>query len=145
VAARCLQLRGKGHVWSLEHEPEFAEKTRTLLRRHGLSSWATVLDAPLEADERGTLWYRHTVLPDSVPAAGVLVVDGPPQSTGPLARAPAFPRLRTRLAPGARIFVDDADRPDERAMVEQWTRTEPGLQVTRPMAEKGLAVVALPG
>lgn len=145
VSARCMQLNGSGHVWSLEHEPEFAEKTRSLLKRYGLSEWATVLDAPLTADNTGTRWYQDSVLPRDLPPIGVLVVDGPPQSTGPLARSPAFFRLKSRLAPGARVFVDDADRPDERAMVERWKQAEPGLRVERPYAEKGLAVVVLPG
>jgi len=145
VAARCLQLNGQGHVWSLEHDAEFAGKTRALIARHGLSDWATVLDAPLEPDSEGRRWYGDAVLPAAMGPVGVLVVDGPPQSTGPLARAPAFERLRSRLAPGAHIFVDDADRPDEQAMVAQWLQAEPRLNVERPPAEKGLAVVALPG
>jgi hypothetical protein len=144
VAARCMKLNGRGHVWSLEHDEAFAEKTRELLRQHGLEAWATVLHSPLASINGAPPWYTETVLPDSMPAAEVLVIDGPPESTTPLARAPAFARLRSRLTPGACVFIDDAHRPDERAMLEQWKLLDPGLVVEQLQAEKGLALVRLP-
>ncbi len=144
VSARCMKLNGRGHVWSLEHDPVFAEKTRELLRQHGLEEWATVLHSPLVAVEGASPWYSEGVLPSDLPLAQVLVVDGPPESTAPLARAPAYTRLRSRLAPGACLFIDDAHRPAERAMVEQWKQLSPELTVEELPAEKGLAIVRLP-
>ncbi|WP_158288818.1 class I SAM-dependent methyltransferase [Rubrivivax albus] len=120
ISARCLQLNARGHVWSLEHDATYAEKTRAMLKEHGLQDWATVLHAPLRARSGEAPWYDDSVLPDAMPPVGTLVIDGPPESTAPQARAPALPRLKSRLAPGARIFVDDADRPAEQAMVAAW-------------------------
>lgn len=144
ISARCVQISGRGHVWSLEHEASFAQKTRELLAQHGLSEWATVLVAPLVSRAGASPWYDETVLPGQMPPVETLVIDGPPEATAPLARAPAFERLRSRLAPAARIFVDDADRPAETEMVRQWLTVEPALKVDRLPAEKGLAVVTLP-
>lgn len=48
VVARCLQMNGNGHVYSLEHDSDYAGKTRKLLDQYGLTDWATVLDAPLQ-------------------------------------------------------------------------------------------------
>jgi predicted O-methyltransferase YrrM len=144
VVARSLQQNGSGHVWSLEHDPVYAAKTRVLLAQHGLSDWATVLEAPLQGHTDGSRWYGDAVIPADLPPIDLLLVDGPPQSSAPMARAPAFGRLRGRLAPGAQIFVDDASRPDETAMVQAWQTQEPLLTVEQWTAEKGLAVVTLP-
>ncbi len=143
VSARCLQLNGTGHVWSLEHDEAFAEQTRELLSQYQLADWATVVVAPLRKHEDGTIWYSDEALPPNLPLAGALVVDGPPESIGPMARAPAFSRLRARLAPGAQIFIDDAARSAETAMVEEWKKTDPSLKIEQLPTEKGLTVVTL--
>lgn len=61
VAARCCQMNGAGHVFSLENSPEYAQKTRRLLAECGLQAWATVIDAPLQQVELGSerySWYN---------------------------------------------------------------------------------------
>lgn len=143
VSARCMQINGSGHVYSLEHEPEFAAKTRKLLARHGLSAWATVLDAPLQTAHTATPWYAEQALPAGLGAIEMLVVDGPPTAVAPLARAPAWPRLRGRMAKRCVVLVDDADRADEAEMVRRWCALEPRLKLTRLAAEKGLVLLEL--
>lgn len=141
VLARCMQMNGEGHVYSLEHETEFAEKTRILLNEHGLGAWATVVDAPLVVGAEGTPWYDVTAIPAAMKEIELLVVDGPPQTVGPLARYPALPRLLHRMAPAFSVFADDAARPDEREMVVRWQRDIPGLKLTELRAEKGLTML----
>ncbi len=141
VAARCLQILGGGHVYSLEHAPEYASATRRLLASHGLSAWATVIDAPLVAtttDAGSQPWYDLANLPAG--PIDVLVIDGPPADTAPLARYPAGPLLFPRLREGGAVFLDDADRPDEQEIVARWQRSFPGLDLRRRPSEKGLAV-----
>lgn len=145
VLARALQLNGRGHVFSLEHEAQFAALSRLELARHGLTDWATVIDAPLVpcATALGEkLWYDTHALPDK--AIDMLVIDGPPETTGPLARYPAGPILFPKLASGASVFLDDADRPAEREAVEHWIRQFPDLVNSRLACEKGLAVLRKP-
>ena len=140
VAARCMQLNGRGHVYSLEHDSEYTEKTRVLLQRHGLSEWATVFHAPLSSNE-GSPWYSLSALPADLPPAQVLVVDGPPAAVAPLARYPALPNLLPRLDRTFTVFMDDADREAEVQIVTKWQQEIPGLQLTRVPCEKGLAVL----
>lgn len=138
VIARALQQAGGGHVWSLEHEPIFASRTRELLQRHGLDGWATVLDAPLQTTHTSTPWYREEALPVDLPPVDLLVIDGPPGAVAPMARAPALERMLPRMAPSWVLLADDADRPDEAEMVEQWCARVAQLKLTRLPAEKGL-------
>jgi predicted O-methyltransferase YrrM len=145
VLARALQLNGRGHVFSLEHEALYAEKTRQELARHGLSDWATVIDAPLApcATDLGEKpWYTTQALPDQ--AIDMVVIDGPPETTAPLARYPAGPILFPRLADQASVFLDDANRPAEREAVEHWLKRFPQLGLTQAPCEKGLAILRKP-
>lgn len=142
VLARALQLRGRGHVYSLEHEDFYAQKTRQELMRHGLAEWATVIHAPLlpcgtALGEK--LWYDVSNLP--VDAIDMMVIDGPPESTGPLARYPAGPILFGRLAPTASVFLDDAARNDEKQAVKHWLTEFTQMTLTELPCEKGLAVL----
>lgn len=145
VLARCLQILGRGHVWCLEHEPEYAAATRRQLEEQGLAEWATVIDAPLVDTPTGLgppqPWYRLDGL--QVPSIDTLVVEGPPPGTSELARYPAGPLLMPRLSRRGRVFLDDANRPAERSIVERWMAAVPGLSLTRLPSEKGLACLAV--
>lgn len=143
VLARCMQLNGGGKVYSLEHDPHYANLTREQLRRHGLSGWAEVIDAPLREHAisgESWPWYAHEVLPAGL-SIDMLVIDGPPQATRTLARYPAGPQLFDRLAAGACVFLDDAARPDEQAILQRWQQDHPELVLAMLPCEKGCAVL----
>lgn len=149
VLARCLQLNGAGKVYSLEHDPVFAARTREQLRRHGLSDWAEVRDAPLREHVLGAQswpWYAHEVLPAGLAtgdtAIDLLVIDGPPQATRALARYPAGPSLFHHLAPNAAVYLDDAARDDEQAILQRWKTEFPQLAQSTLPCEKGCAVLS---
>lgn len=141
MLARTAQLNGVGHVYSLEHEALYAQKTRDELARQGLSSFATVLDAPLREHQLGNTthrWYDISGLPDQI---DLLVIDGPPKNTQVQARYPAVPVLLSKLSPQARVVLDDAARPDEKAAVQRW-QSESGLVIDQELfAEKGIAML----
>ncbi|MFY7913423.1 MAG: class I SAM-dependent methyltransferase [Rubrivivax sp.] len=141
VIARCLQLRGHGHVYSLEHDPRYAQQTRERLRQYGLDEWATVLDAPLRPQAQGSDWYSLDALPSNLPPVDLLVIDGPPVSTGPHARYAAVPRLLTRLAPDCSIWLDDAARDDEQQILKRWLSEFPEWQQEQVACEKGLCIL----
>lgn len=142
ILAQVCALEGRGRVWSLEHEPGCAAQTRDAIARYGLARVATVLHAPLRRyrlDAEEYDWYDLSGLPEQ--AIELLVVDGPPGRLAPLARYPALPLLRARLAPGCTIFLDDADRPDERAIVARWCAEYPAFELGRPATARGCAVL----
>ena len=127
-------------IVSLDHEPGFAARTRALLQARGMA--ADVRDAPLVPRAGWPhRWYDEQSL-DGLGDIDLLVVDGPPDVDGLGTRAPAFALLKDRLAPGAAIFVDDADRPAEVAMVERWLAEDPSLRRGRRASEKGLALLS---
>lgn len=143
VLARCMQMNGAGKVYSLEHDAQYAGQTRAQLARHGLSEFAEVLEAPLRALPIGALswqWYTLDALPRATPI-DMLVIDGPPRSVGALARYPAGPTLFQRLAPHAAVFLDDAGRADELAILARWKSEFPALVQSTRECEKGCAVL----
>lgn len=137
AAAACRRL-DSGRVWSLEDGHAFLERTRQALATQELTDYAEVLHAPLVETPlggRSWQWYDLSGLPDL--RAELLVIDGPPGKLQPLSRYPALPRLAGRLAPGAGVLLDDADRPDEQEIVQSWLAEYPGLQAERIPLTRG--------
>jgi predicted O-methyltransferase YrrM len=135
--AAAMARRGAGHVVALEHDADFAAVTRRQLNDHGLSSWATVVEAPLVQttlpDGSSQPWYDLARLGE-LNDVDILFVDGPPGNTSPQARFPAFPLLQPLLREGAWVVLDDTHRREERAIREAWitsTEAESRLQIDR--------------
>jgi hypothetical protein len=146
VLARCMQMNGVGKVYSLEHDAVYAAKTTEQLMLHGLSEYAEVIHAPLRAiDLNGKPWRWYAVesLPEQL-SIDMLVVDGPPETTGPLARYPAGPALFPQLACGARVYLDDANRATEKETLQRWASEFPGYAHQMAYCEKGCAVINKP-
>jgi xanthosine utilization system XapX-like protein len=143
-----MQLRriGRGHLLTLDHEPDFAAITRRHVVALGLEPWVTVLDAPLTScriDEQVFEWYA---LPEAVTALDhidLLVVDGPPQKTDPegTPRYPAIPMLGVRLGPRSAVFLDDANRGAEQRMLERWLHEEPSWTLETIDTKHGTAIL----
>ena len=144
VLARCCELNGIGHVYSLEHDAEYAAKTNARLQEQGLGRWATVLDAPLKpyADLGGQRWYSTEKLHAAVNRIDLLVIDGPPWNTAPLARYPALPLLVDRFSPDCVVILDDAGREEEKETLNQCLAEFPDLQQQILSTEKGTAVLS---
>ena len=139
VIARCLQLNGMGHLFSIENDQEFAQITAEKLESLGLSDCVTIIYAPLiptviEGEEWS--WYDLKDLPLPL-SIDCLIVDGPPYWVGSLARYPAGPSLFPYLNSSAVVFLDDAVREEECAIVEQWQKKYPDLVVKSHDCEKG--------
>ena len=146
VLARLMRERG-GRLTSVEHDPDWTRVVSSQLEREGLERVARLVRAPLEphplALDRAP-WYAAAMLAD-LPASGIelLLVDGPPGYGKGMARSryPALPVLAERLAPGAVVVLDDAERPGEREIVERWQRELPGWRFAL-RAHAGIAVGA---
>lgn len=141
----CLERNGSGRCITLDHDAEYAAKTRADIERHGLTDYVDVVHCPLIAvDLAGQtfLWYDLSKV-EGLDGIDLVFVDGPPGTTGPLARYPALPLLRDRCAPGARFILDDAARPDEKAIVHRWTREHGAVTTDRTPGPMGCVTVRL--
>ena len=123
IAAYSLKQIGQGQVISIDHDGKFAETTRARLQEHELQDVATIIHAPLTELplERGKqLWYDLSTLNKENLNVDLLIVDGPPGETCPLARYPALPLLWNCLSDKAVVLLDDFKREDEKKIVELW-------------------------
>lgn len=144
VLARCMELAGRGHVYSLEHEAEFAEVTRENLATMGLSNWATVIHAPLRDHKIGNEqwpWYSEENLPAGL-NIDMLVIDGPIGKLRKNARYPAGQLLFNRLNADSAVFLDDASRPDEQEIVRLWEKEFDWIDTSMLSTEKGCVVLS---
>jgi hypothetical protein len=132
VITAYMMKRYAGHLVSVDHSEEFMAVTRQNVRQHGLQEFVTFVHAPLcdmRVDGREHTWYRTSDLRVSGPI-DLLVVDGPVASTCPLARYPALPMLRERMAESFTVLMDDTRRRDEREIIRLWSERYPELRVS---------------
>jgi hypothetical protein len=128
---RALSRHGAARLVSVDHDAQFLSVTRNWLANEPGPVTAEVRYAPLEAMDvngRPTSWYQPSAFLD-LNDIEMLIVDGPPKAIGTWARFPALPLLVNRLAIRAWIILDDAQRPDERRIVQAWLEEIPGLSV----------------
>jgi predicted O-methyltransferase YrrM len=137
--AYALERVGKGRVIALEHDAVYAERTQRMLALHGLQHRATVVHAPLvEHRINGAvlLWYDISKAAIDLPV-DMVVVDGPPDTTRPMARYPAIPVLLSKLAKSTRVLLDDGGRQDERTTAERWAKEFKATSMQYLELEKG--------
>ena len=144
ITAFALRANGCGRVMAWDHLEEFAAMTRELLDSHGLSDVATVQHRQLVSvviEDDSFLWYE---IGDGVEELiDILVVDGPPRSSGTMARLPALPLFKSRLSDTSVIFLDDVNRNDETLILEKWTEMLPGSvsEISKSEAKSQFAII----
>lgn len=142
----ALAVREHGlatRVIALEHDPEWGDQTRRMLERHGVADLAEVRIAPLgptSLADHATPWYDEAAIAD-LSEIGLVLVDGPPEGTGPRARFPMVPLLRDKLAQRATILVDDTAREGDADVVERWRPFLPDFEFGTLRLDKGAAVL----
>jgi predicted O-methyltransferase YrrM len=137
--------RHGGRVVALEHRADYVERTRGLVRTHGLEGVVDVRLAPLTpvtvAGESYS-WYDPSAWAD-LDGVDMVFVDGPPGSTGPQARFPAVPLLRDRCVDGAVFLLDDTTRADEREVRRRWQEEYGARPIADEVAGSGCVTVEL--
>lgn len=114
---------------SIDHHPEFHQRTCEALERHQLSH---VVESRLGELERYELngetysWYARASYED-LEDVELLFVDGPPSTTGAMARFPALPLVYRSLSAEALVLLDDSDRADEVATIQEWHSMYPEI------------------
>lgn len=150
VIADALRRNGYGKLYSFEHLDFYANQTSRMLRNECLSAWVELKLSELVAwndkhlattDQNQQInWYN---VPEWVGEnIDLLVVDGPPASTCNYARYPAMSVFYKALTPSAEVWMDDANRPDEKEICQSWA-DEYSLVVDFYPLEKGLAILKI--
>lgn len=114
-------------IVSYDHDEQFADSTRRMLEAHGVAHRAEVRFAPLQdagLPHHDTQWYATQAL-KGLEDVGLVIVDGPPESTGEQARYPALPLLVDCLAPHAVVVMDDLIRPEDAQTARRWVAEYP--------------------
>ena len=146
VLSRCCQLNQRGHVYSLENGEEYVDRTRRQLGDFSLQGQVDVVYAPLQetqVNDEVFRWYRLDETLAQLEKIDMLVIDGPPGFIQRHSRQPAVPLLISKLSPGAAVFLDDAAREDEQAIVKQWLQQYPALAHEYIETERGCSVLRL--
>jgi predicted O-methyltransferase YrrM len=137
-----------GRLISIDHDEGWASVCRSSIHRQGLDGIVSLYVAPLGSGTGSSErpWYQ---IPsdawERMTGVDLLVIDGPPAKVDVLARTPAANRLGKRLSPNGVIFVDDAARVGEQAVIESWRDVSPRASVRMVASVTGCAVIELSG
>ena len=106
-------------TWTLEHVADYHKRVSETLTRHSIPRVNNCL-VPLR-DYGEFSWYDPPLerLPDRF---SLIVCDGPPGSTKG-GRYGVVPVLKTRIAAGTIILLDDADREAETDALRRWSES----------------------
>jgi hypothetical protein len=135
ILGAMVRRRGLS-VWTLEHHPEFFRNTEVSLKRYGLTNVHLML-SPLR-DYGDFCWYDPPL--DALPRDfNLIVADGP---TGNVkgGRFGLLPVLRSHFARNAVVLLDDAERPQEQAVLQKWASEYGLLHQSHERDGKGWAV-----
>ncbi|BCB08492.1 hypothetical protein HHSLTHF2_23820 [Vreelandella venusta] len=146
VIADALRQNGVGVLISLEHLKKYGDQTwQTLVDEH-LTEWVDLRVGELvlwkndhlnsKSTDKPSRWYPLDL--NGINHIDLLIVDGPPGDTCQFARYPAVPALFDRLAVNAEVWMDDANREDEKAICKRWAELY-DFDLEYISLEKGLA------
>lgn len=116
---------------SLEHDGSYAEKTRSLIGQYGLTGTVSLHHAPLKSvqiDGNAFNWYDHELVASLNGPFDLVIVDGPPEATGDMARFPAFPLVESLLAETCLVVLDDTHRDNEQKILDDWIARGEGFE-----------------
>ena len=140
ISTLVLAKSGAKKIVSLDHSVEFGTQTREMLSSHGVRG-VDIRIHELETYPGGYKWYAKSTY-KGLSKIDLLVIDGPPSSTNPDARYPAFEHLISLLSPKATVVLDDVYRDEERKLADAITQALPNHVLTILSHEKGTAVIS---
>lgn len=143
MVAKALEILASGRLISVDHKHYYLEETRALLEAESLDTEVELVEAPLVEvvlDGVEWQWYSPSVF-EGLDTVDLVIVDGPPSSTGPEARYPAVPVLAPHMKKGSLVFLDDANREDEQRIIDRWLSEYPLEALSVPKTEKGAALL----
>ena len=135
VILRCLEINSSGKLISFDHDAVYGRITEERARLMGFEP--DIRTVPLEPqDGLAGKWYCTYGLPDSIDC---IIVDGPPGAIHEETREGAG-LLLPRLNMHGVIFLDDAGRRGERAVVQRWAYRHPDVKFEFVSTARGTAI-----
>ncbi|MDR2080481.1 MAG: class I SAM-dependent methyltransferase [Campylobacteraceae bacterium] len=147
VICDALRQNGEGLLYSIDHLEHFGAQTLQNIKKESLENFIDLRIAPLEfwqgehmySGQEPAFWYQRKCI-DDIRDIDLLIVDGPPGLTCPFARYPAVPALYGRLSPNAKVWIDDANRNEEKEICKTWA-DKYNMNVEFFPLEKGLGIL----
>lgn len=144
IIAEAMKENGFGRLISVDHSETFGKITLERVNSANLNDFVDSRIKPLKpwpgehiSENDANEWYDLSVLYDCHDIEFVFV-DGPPGLGGPCSRYPALPAVFEYLTVDAQIWVDDANRPDEKLICKTWA-ADFDLELEFVPLEKGLS------
>lgn len=144
---RLVRERG-GHIWTVEHDEQWADTLEQELAKESLGDVVTVVRAPLAptksawSDEENA-WYESDAIRGTIADQPIdlLVIDGPPANdvARQHSRYPAIPFFSPLLANDYTIMLDDVNRPGEQEIMKRWER-DLGITFEHHMFAGGIGI-----
>lgn len=121
IAKSAQKIGYKPEHIVIDHEERYLELTRLLAKQNGLDDRIEFNFCPLgNIDSKNLQWYQDVPLIIENRKIDLLIIDGPPGTTNPMARYPALPILNKYLSENCVVILDDANRNDEKAIIKEW-------------------------
>jgi len=126
--ARLLQQRGRGHLYTIEHDAGWIETLQAQIPHE--REYVTFIHAPMQplTHIRSGEWYDEQAVLNALSGVRIdlLIVDGPNETKADLEiRYPALPILQPLFAERYGLALDDVNRSGERAILAAWQKQVP--------------------
>ena len=141
--AAALQNIG-GTLVSFEHDEAWIAVVSDILRAWGVDDIVELVHAPL-ATRDGETWYEREYFSSNETARyDLVVIDGPPAYSKEFGnpRRHTFSALKDLMADRCTIVLDDAFRPGEAEILDEWERRY-SIKFERRQIAGGIAVTRL--
>jgi len=119
-----IMTRGQGiQIYSLEHHEVWQKRMRSVIETYDLKD-VHIIDAPLQNfGEYDWYSFEKSIVPSEI---DLVVCDGPPGNIRG-SRYGLIPEMNPYLSNSCNILLDDANRRNEKAVMENW-RTRHGFR-----------------
>ena len=129
IARLAGRSRPDCRVISIDHDLEWIQKVRSLLKEEELDDYIHFIHAPLGPSNysiNSLEWYDMVILERELSGRmfDMVVVDGPPawEEQMEMARYPALPFISAMLDENCTIYLDDANRAGEQEILRRWDK-----------------------
>jgi hypothetical protein len=151
ILGAAMKKFAQGKVDSFDHEEVFSNNTNRFLEVNGLKNVVNVNYSrlmPYCYNENNWVWYEKQQIDKIESEIDLLVVDGPPRFIQERSRFLAIPILFDRLSSKSTIVLDDANRIDEKKVIEDWidflnSKNVKYLISTFEYFDKGLMIIEI--